>query len=139
MIGLITSLFTEGVGYFKRKQEAKYKAQERDDKLEQAKIDARIKRLETGDETASKLDELSIKQRGWKDEYLLILTTIPLGMSFIPDYAPVVQMGFTALEKTPEYYWYALGMIYIDTFGFRRMVRVAFEHWLQKRFGGVSG
>lgn len=139
MIGLITSLFTEGVGYFKRKQEAKYKAQERDDKLEQAKIDARIKRLETGDETASKLDELSIKQRGWKDEYLLILTTIPLGMSFIPDYAPVVQMGFIALEKTPEYYWYALGMIYIDTFGFRRMVRAAFEHWLQKRFGGVSG
>lgn len=139
MIGLITSLFTEGVGYFKRKQEAKHKAQERDDKLELAKIDAQIKRLQSGDESAAKLDELSIKQRGWKDEYLLILTTLPLGLSFIPDWAHIVDAGFTALDGVPEYYWYALGMIYVDTFGFRRMVRVAFEHWLQKRLGGVSG
>ncbi|CAK1801441.1 conserved hypothetical protein [Vibrio crassostreae] len=139
MIGLITSLFTEGVGYFKQKQEAKHKAQERDDKLEQAKLDAQIKRLQSGDESAAKLDELSIKQRGWKDEYLLILTTLPLGLSFIPDWTHIVDAGFAALDGVPEYYWYALGMIYVDTFGFRRMVRVAFEHWLQKRLGGVNG
>ncbi|NOH31678.1 hypothetical protein [Vibrio mediterranei] len=123
MISLITALLDKCIGYFQRKQEIK----------------AKIERIKKGDESASKLDELSIKQRGWKDEYLLILTTIPLGLSFVPDYASVVQMGFDALAMTPEYYWYSLGMIYIDTFGFRRMVRVAFEHWLQKRFGGVNG
>ncbi|WP_240205904.1 hypothetical protein [Vibrio sp. CyArs1] len=123
MISLITALLDKGIGYFQRKQEIK----------------AKIERIKKGDESASKLDEVSIKQRGWKDEYLLILTTIPLSLSFVPDYASVVQMGFDALAKTPEYYWCALGMIYIDTFGFRRMVRVAFEHWLQKRFGGVNG
>ncbi|ARC92177.1 hypothetical protein B6A42_08775 [Vibrio coralliilyticus] len=139
MIGLITSLVNKGLGYFERKHEAKLKAQDRADQLEQAQVNAKIKRLEKGDDSAAKLDELSIKQRGWKDEYLLLLTTLPLGVSFVPGWAPIVELGFDALENIPEYYWYALGMIYIDTFGFRRMVRVAFEHWLQQRFGGVSG
>ena len=139
MIGLITSLFTEGIGYFKRKQEAKNKAQERSEQLELAKVTAQIKRIESGDKSATQLDEISLKNRGWKDEYLLILTTLPLGLSFVPEWAYIVTEGFEALESVPEYYWYALGLIYIDTFGFRRMARMAVECWLQRKFGGTYG
>lgn len=138
MIALATTIVSGAIGYFKDRQQTKKNERERKDKVEQAKTDAQIKRLQSGDESAAKLDELSIKQRGWKDEYLLILTTLPLGLSFIPDWAHIVDAGFSALDGVPEYYWYALGMIYVDTFGFRRMVRIAFEHWLQKKLTTIK-
>ncbi|MGF1762449.1 hypothetical protein [Aliivibrio kagoshimensis] len=140
MIGLISTLFTGGMNIFKSRQQIKAKKQERSDRIEEVKTQAKIKRIEQGDNNAAKLDELSIADRGWKDEYLLILTTAPLFLAFIPDFAQYVKMGFDALNTSvPEYYWYALAMIYIDTFGFRRMLRVAVEHWLNKKFGGGNG
>ena len=98
-----------------------------------AKLTAKTKRVEQGGNAASTLDEISITNRGWKDEYLLIITTAPLILCFLPDYSSYVEQGFTALKVVPEYYWYGLGMVYIDTFGFRRMLRVAVEQWLSKK------
>ncbi|PKH05237.1 hypothetical protein [Moritella sp. Urea-trap-13] len=74
-----------------------------------------------------------MNDRGWKDEYLLLLTTAPLILCSLPDYADYVNQGFTALDTVPEYYWYGLAMVYIDTFGFRRMLRTAMEQWVNKR------
>ena len=54
-------------------------------------------------------------------------------MAFVPDWVQYVDAGFLALNNVPEYYWYALGMIYIDTFGLRGILRVTFEHWLDNR------
>lgn len=137
ILGIVSSLISSGVGYFKDKQANKAKKQERADRVEETKVNAQIKRIENGDNNAAKLDELSIADRGWKDDYLLILTTAPILLAFIPEYSVYVKDGFTALQDSvPEYYWYALAMIYIDTFGFRRMLRVAIEHWVSKKAGG---
>ncbi|GAB2650576.1 hypothetical protein [Vibrio panuliri] len=136
MIGALLQGVSLIAGYFKNKQRIKAKRQERQDQLEQAVTDAQTKRIEQGDASAADLDAISLKGRGWKDEYLLVLTTAPLILTFIPDFAPYVAEGFAALkENVPEYFWYALAMVYIDTFGFRRMLRVAFEHWINKRLG----
>ena len=138
MIGLalIGKLVGGVAGYFKDKQQIKAKRQERQDALEKAVTDAQTKRIEQGDASAADLDAISLKNRGWKDDYLIVLTTVPLILAFIPDFAPYVAAGFDALKQNvPEYYWYALAMVYIDTFGFRRMLRVAFEHWMSKRLG----
>jgi len=103
---------------------------------------AKIVRIQEGDKNAAELDRMSIAQRGWKDDSLLLITTAPLVLLFIgPLFGAVglteaVKAGFLALESLPEYYWYALGVIFIDTFGFRRMVRVAVERWLDSKFGG---
>lgn len=134
LVGL-GKLVVDGIqGYVQRRQE-----------LKQAEHQAKLKRIAEGDAHAARLDELSIAQRGWKDDYLLIITTLPVVLLFA---APLMEVstpgeiqsavteGFEALKKTPEYYWYALGLIYIDTFGFRRMLRVAFEGWIKKKFGG---
>ncbi|MGF1732282.1 hypothetical protein [Photobacterium kasasachensis] len=135
MIGLITTLVSGGIGLFRQRQDRRAKEQERQDRISEAKTTSTIRRIEQGDTNAAKLDELSIAQRGWKDEYLLVITTVPLVLSFVPDYAQYVALGFEALNTIPEYYWYGLGMVYIDTFGFRRMVRVAVERWIEQRFG----
>ena len=105
---------------------------------------ASIKRISDGDASAAELDRISMGQRGWKDDYLLLLTTLPLALLFIAPLLSIssveeihaaVESGFVALNKTPEYYWYALALIYIDTFGFRRMLRVGFERWISKKLG----
>lgn len=132
------SLITQGLGilggFMKSRQEIKAKQQERQDRIQEAATQAAEKRITEGNASAAELDALSIKSRGWKDEYLMILTTLPLFLAFVPEWALYVEAGFSALQNSvPEYYWYALAMIYIDTFGFRRMVRTAFEHWLQKQ------
>ncbi|PSW06261.1 hypothetical protein [Photobacterium lipolyticum] len=135
MIGIIASLISGGVSLYKNRQETKAKESERKDRISEAKTTATIERIQQGDNNAAKLDELSIAQRGWKDEYLLLITTSPLVLCFIPDMAQYVDAGFAALLIVPEYYWYGLSMVYIDTFGFRRMLRVAAERWLEKRWG----
>ncbi|KXF81194.1 hypothetical protein [Enterovibrio coralii] len=138
MIGLITSVIGLVGGYFKDRQTIKARKQARQDKLEEAITTAQTRRIEQGDANAAELDRLSIAQRGWKDEYLLILTTLPVLLAFVPSLAPYVGSGFHALaDNVPEYYWYALALIYIDTFGFRRMLRVAIEHWLAHKTKGT--
>lgn len=119
---LLTALVTGGLDTFR--QVRKNKADE---------IVAKTQRAVSGDKSAATLDNQSIAQRGWKDEYLLLITTAPLILCFLPDYSHYVELGFESLKKVPEYYWYGLGMVYIDTFGFRQMLRMAFEQWLSKR------
>jgi hypothetical protein len=98
---------------------------------------ARIDRIKQGDEQAAELDMLSLRTRGYKDDYLLFLATIPVIMTFAGgEYAAQAAAGFAALSTLPEWYMWILLGIYIDTFGFRRMLRTAMEKWVQSKFGG---
>ncbi|UTV30038.1 hypothetical protein [Photobacterium atrarenae] len=120
-------------------QTNKAKARERTERIREAKTQAKIRRIQTSDDNAAELDRLSIAQRGWKDEYLLLVTTTPLILCFVPGMVPHVDAGFAALNTVPEYYWYGLAMVYIDSFGFRRMLRQAIENWHKNRLGGLHG
>jgi len=133
MIALLTALVTGGFSAFKAIRENKAAEIKQDGIIKAAVSTAKARRIESGDASATELDKVSLSDRGWKDEYLLLITTAPLILSFIPDYSNYVNLGFTALNSVPEYYWYGLGMVYVDTFGFRRMLRVAVENWLNKR------
>lgn len=55
----------------------------------------------------------------WKDEYLLILFSIPLILSFIPAFVGDVHAGFAALETTPAWYRAAIGIMVSASFGVR--------------------
>lgn len=57
----------------------------------------------------------------WKDEYLVLLFSIPLILSFLPfEWAKeAVTDGFTALEQMPEWYSYTLGVIVASSFAVR--------------------
>mgnify|MGYP001384497961 CR=1 FL=1 len=59
-------------------------------------------------------------QNSWKDEWLTILFSIPLILSFCGDWGrEIVQNGFAALEAMPQYYQYTLGVIVSASFGTR--------------------
>ena len=55
----------------------------------------------------------------WKDEWLVILFSIPLILAFIPGMEGIVQNGFEQLNKMPEWYQYSLGVIVAASFGVR--------------------
>jgi len=131
---LLTPLINMGRDWLNHRAKLKQVKRESEVRIAEKQTDAHIKRIEQGDNQAATMDQLSVGHRGWKDEYLLLLATIPLVMSFFPDLLPFAQAGFTALDSLPEWYmWVVLGL-YIDTFGFRRMLRVAMENWVSRRF-----
>lgn len=133
MIGAITALISGGLSAYRQHSQNKANVLKRRDELAQAQHQARVKRLENGDTNATNLDLISLKTRGVKDEFILLVVFIPLILSFIPDYAPTVQAGFEALEQVPEFYWYVVAAVVIDTFGFRSMVRYLLESLVMKR------
>lgn len=132
MIGAIANLITGGIDAYKQHGINKANQLKRKDEFEQEQHNAKVKRLQSGDEKAADLDMVSIKERGLKDEFIMLIVFIPLILSFFPDYASTVKAGFEALQNVPEYYWYIVAAVVIDTFGFRSTVRYLLEFFSHK-------
>ncbi len=62
---------------------------------------------------------LQIKNSGWKDEFVLIVISMPLIMSFIPGLSPYVEDGFAVLDNTPPYYRLLVLVIFFAIYGVR--------------------
>ena len=65
------------------------------------------------------LEAIKGSQNSWKDEWLVILFSIPMILAFIPGMEGVVERGFTQLEAMPEWYQYTLGVIVASSFAVR--------------------
>lgn len=55
----------------------------------------------------------------WKDEYLLILFSLPLILSFFPSTQQAVLEGFAILDKTPQWYMLLVTGIVSAVYGLR--------------------
>jgi hypothetical protein len=56
----------------------------------------------------------------WKDEWLTIIFSVPLVLSFCGDWGrQIVADGFEALATMPQWYQYTLGVIVAASFGVR--------------------
>ena len=58
-------------------------------------------------------------QFSWKDEYLLILLSLPVIMAFIPGLVPYALAGFNTIAMMPAWYQWALTGMVAATFGLR--------------------
>jgi hypothetical protein len=65
------------------------------------------------------LEAIKNTQGSWKDEYLTILFSIPLCLCFLPFTVEYVERGFEALQQTPDWYKYTLGVIVSASFGIK--------------------
>jgi hypothetical protein len=59
----------------------------------------------------------------WKDEYELLLLSVPLIMCFVPGWDHYVELGFAALSKTPLWYQGVLVTIFLANYGIRNWRR----------------
>ncbi len=61
----------------------------------------------------------SIANSGWKDEWVLVILSIPMVCVFVPFLTDDIQAGFDALATTPLWYRTTVMTIYLATFGIR--------------------
>lgn len=66
---------------------------------------------------------LRIKNAGWKDEFVLLIISPPLVMSFIPQTQEHVLRGFQVLEQTPIWYQSMVLVIFFAIYGIRKWRR----------------
>lgn len=70
------------------------------------------------------LEAIKASNNSWKDEWLVILFSIPMIMAFIPGLEGVVARGFEQLNMMPDWYQYSLGVIIAASFGIRSASRL---------------
>lgn len=90
-------------------------------KLKTAKVDKQIKELDA----ASSYDLQAQKnmQNSWKDEFLILLHTLPIWGYMIPsdDLTKRLDILWLKLDQAPDYWWLIYFGIVISTFGLRFM------------------
>ena len=76
-------------------------------KVAKAKAEATIMEKKATGEIDWDITMAEASKHSWKDEWLVILFSVPLVLAFIPGMEGVVQNGFEQLEKMPDWYQYS--------------------------------
>lgn len=105
--------------YFQKKQELKQELNLAKIKAKTAVEVAKETRAKAADENDQMWEQLSLKNSGWKDEFELIVISIPMILCFFPQTVDYVHKGFDALAKTPIWYQGILITIYLANYGIR--------------------
>jgi hypothetical protein len=98
--------------YYKTRLELKHK-------LKLTKIEAQIKKAEREANMDHEWELLQIHNSGWKDEWVLILLSIPLVLVFVPYTQPFIHEGFMSLEQTPDWYRWLILAVFTAIYGIR--------------------
>ncbi len=106
-------------------QEGKVELKKLEIETKKALAEAQISAIREGRvQTANwELEALKQQATSWKDEYLLVLFSIPLLGAFIPGMDYYVLRGFNVLDRMPEWYMYSLGAIISSIVGIRSVLR----------------
>lgn len=91
-----------------------------DGKTAAQKAEAQIKMKEATGDIDWDLAAIRATQGSWKDEWVLILFSIPLILAFTGDSGrQMVAEGFAALDGMPQWYQLSLGGIVSASIGFK--------------------
>lgn len=135
--GLVTlgSAIVSGIsGYFKDKNEIKKVQVEAEKLLIMAEAESKAKRLEREAEMDYDLDKIAMiaMDKSWKDEFLLILFSIPIAMCFFPEYRQYVEDGFKTLNIIPEWFMYIYVTMIVVIYGMRGLLRMFLQLMIDK-------
>jgi len=91
-----------------------------DAKVAQAKAEAIVMQKKATGEIDWDLKMADASASSWKDEWLTIIFSVPLVLSFCGEWGrQIVDDGFAALSTMPDWYQYTLGVIVAASFGVR--------------------
>lgn len=107
--------------YLNKRQEIKAEAQKRRDEFEDALHRRRVELIEKGLAADANWEMEFARQAStsWKDEYTLLVVSVPLVMAFIPGLAAYVAAGFAAFSSTPLWYQAMVQVLFYATVGIR--------------------
>jgi hypothetical protein len=89
-------------------------------KVATAKAEAAIMEKKATGEIDWDIEMARSSASSWKDEWLVIIFSVPLVLSFCGEWGrKIVDDGFAALAGMPDWYQYTLGVIVAASFGVR--------------------
>lgn len=119
ILGAVVSPIAKVVSNWQKKKLVK---QEGDIAIASAKVNATIKRLQTGDEGDIAWENTALAQTGIKDEVMMFVILAPMIACFLPGGAELVKKGFQAMnESLPDYWEYAFYLTVGVSYGVRRV------------------
>ena len=98
-----------------RKHEEKVKKLE----IEAARHKTKLEMAMKGQQMDNSWELEQIRNSGWKDEFVLLILSIPLILSFIPGTVNYVEDGFRALSQTPDWYQWLILAVFAAIYGIR--------------------
>ena len=104
-LGLIINLVSAPVKSYMEERTTKIKSKA---KIAEAKVDAEIKRIEKTADSEINYDVEALKQQqySYKDEFALLVITMPFIGSFLPWTHEYVMLGWDYVSRAPEWYSY---------------------------------
>lgn len=123
--GVTSGLATPVVDYLKARQELRSKERIRKEELKDAIHSRQVDLIKEGLHADMNWEMEFAKQASgsWKDEYTLIVVSIPAILAFIKtdrlDGPGIVSAGFGALTQTPLWYQTLLLSLFLATVGIR--------------------
>jgi len=117
--GAIGTLVGPVTDFLDRRRTRKHEEFRMEMELKKAKAMAAADRVAKGQQADIDWEIESIRNAGWRPEYLTILTTVVLVLVFVPQTQPVVIAGFDSLERTPMWFQIVVLMVYASAFGIR--------------------
>jgi hypothetical protein len=105
--------------FFTRRMEVKAQTHIKELELEQAIHERKLDLIKQGLVADEQWEALQISNSGWKDEWILILLSVPLIFVFVPATTGYVLAGFLALEQTPDWYRWLIMLIFTAIYGIR--------------------
>tara|TARA_R110000851_G_scaffold244874_1_gene397607 strand:- start:4533 stop:4928 length:396 start_codon:yes stop_codon:yes gene_type:complete len=90
--------------------------------IEAAKVKARVDKIKRGDESDITLDQNARKHAGIMDDVSFFVFLLPALLAFYPPALPHITAGFAALKEMPEWWQFALGLMLVSVWGYRKLV-----------------
>ena len=114
---IISAVSSIGGSWMENKlQETKAKSQV---KIAKAEAEAEVhKKVATG-EVEWEIAMAKASGDSWKDEYLVVVLTVPAILVFIPGMEDIIQRGFMVLDTLPDWYQNALMIAISASFGIK--------------------
>ncbi len=120
-LGLLTGIPDKIGDYFIRRMEIKAEDRQQERAIKKALTERQISLIEQGLHADMQWELEMAKQAAssWKDEYVLLLVSIPAILSFVPGGAIYVEKGFEAISRMPSWYQITFVSVLLATYGIR--------------------
>lgn len=121
-LALLGPIISSVGDYFTSRQQIKAAKVERKDELKKLDLESKLESIKRGEELDMKLDGDSRNSAGLMDDISFYIFLAPAVLAFFPGMVDHVVAGFKALEQVPMWYQYALGMMLVSVWGYRKLV-----------------
>ena len=119
LTALLSKALPSAADFFLQREKLKQEVQLEKLRGKRAWEEALTRRAEASEGRDHEWELARIKDSGWKDEWVLVLLSIPLIGVFIPYLAPYMLEGFAILDTTPDWYRWLVLLIFTAIYGIR--------------------